>query len=68
MIFKLENSEVRIDGKSILKAFIFTHLTIELCRAIYRAEKKYYAELSEEVKRLRKEQKLAKKKKKAESK
>lgn len=61
MIFKLENSEVLIDGKSIFKTFVLTYVAIEACRAIYRAEKRCRIKLAEELRRMRKEQKLTKK-------
>ena len=67
MVFKLENTSIVIDGRSILKGFIFTHIFIEVCKSIYRSEKKYSQKLKTELKKVKKEQKLSKKKQKVES-
>ena len=69
MVFKLEDTDVVIDGKSVFRGFVLTYIVIELCKSIYRAEKRYSAKLDAELKALKKEQKLAKKnQKKVESK
>lgn len=68
MIVKLENSEININGRSVIRGLICLQIGIGLCRAIYKAEKKYSAALKEELKMIKKEQKISKKKQKAESK
>lgn len=69
MVFKLEDSQIVIDGRSVVRGLIGLQIVIGLCKAVYRAEKKYSAKLSEELKQIRKDQKLAKKNsKKVESK
>lgn len=68
MVFKLENSSINIDCKSIFKGFVIAGVCIEICKAIYRSEQRYSIKLKEELKRLKKEQKISKKKQKVESK
>ena len=67
MVVKLENSEVNINGRSIIRGLIGAQIIIGLCRAMYRAEKRYSAALKEELKMIKKEQKISKKKQKVES-
>ena len=64
MVFKLEDTQLIIDGKSVFRGFVVTYIIIELCRSIYRAERRYSEALHEELKRIKKEQKLSKKNKK----
>ena len=69
MVFKLEDSQIVIDGRSVFRGLVTLQIVIGLCKAVYRAEKKYSAKLSEELKQIKKEQKLSKKQsKKVESK
>ena len=68
MIVNLEDSKIVIDGKSVFRGLICLQIVVGLCRAVYRAEKRYSAKLDAELKQMKKEQKLSKKKQKAESK
>lgn len=68
MMFKLENSTINIDGKSVFKGLVATYIIMKLWRAAHSAKEKYYATLEAELKRIRKEQKTTDKKQKVESK
>ena len=68
MVVKLEDSQIVFDGKSIFRGVVVTYIIVELCKSIYRAEKRYSAKLKEELKDIKREQKMSKKKQKAESK
>lgn len=69
MVVNLEDTQVVIDAKSVFRGFVVTYIVIELCKSIYRAEKRYSAKLDAELKAIKKEQKLSKKNsKKVESK
>ena len=68
MVFKVEDTQLVIDGKSVFRGFLVTYIIIDLCRSLYRAERRYSAQLDAELKQIKKEQKLSKKKRKAESK
>ena len=61
MVVNLEDSKIVFDGKSVFRGFIMIYLTVELCKSIYRAEKRYSARLDAELKQIKKEQKLSKK-------
>ena len=61
MIVNLEDSKIIIDGKSVFRGFVVTYIIVELCKAVYRAEKRYSAKLDAELKQIKKDQKLAKK-------
>lgn len=63
MVFKLEDSPIIIDGRSIFKGLVATYIVLKICGAIYRVERKYYAKLDEEVKKLKEERKMSKKQK-----
>lgn len=67
MVFKLEDSQIVIDGKSLFRGAVVTYIIVELCKSIYKAEKRYSAKLKEELKDIKREQKLSKKKQKVES-
>lgn len=64
MVVKLEDSQIVIDGKSMFRGIVVTYVIIELCKSIYRAEKRYSAKLKEELKDIKREQKISKKQKK----
>ena len=68
MVWKLENPGIIIDGRSIFRALIWVHVLVHLHKAIYVAERKYYDRIDYELKQMKKEQKLSKKKQKVESK
>ena len=61
MVFKLEDSQIVIDGRSVVRGLITLQIIVGLCKAVYIAEKKYSAKLNEELKQIKKEQKLSKK-------
>ena len=67
MVFKLENSTINIDGKSVFKGLVATYIIVKLYRAARSSKEKYYATLDAELKRIKKEQKLTDKKSKVES-
>ena len=69
MVFRIENSEIVINGKSIFKAIIGAYIAAKLCRTIFKIEKKnYYILLDNKTKRTKKELKSSDNNQKAESK
>ena len=64
MVFKLEDTQLVVDGRSVIRSLIGLQIVIGLCKAIYMAEKRYSAALHDELTRIKKEQKLSKKNKK----
>lgn len=68
MIFKIENSEIVINGRSILKAIAFTYLAAHLYKSIRRVRNTHYIIIDSDMKQLKKEQKTSEKKQKVESK
>ena len=68
MVWKLENPSIIIDGRSILKTIIWTHVLIHIHKTICIAERVHYEKLEDELKAMKKEQKISKKKQKVESK
>ena len=67
MVWKMDSPTIVIDGRSILKAIIWTHVLIRIHKAICVAEQRYYCKLEDDLKRMKKEQKISKKKQKVES-
>lgn len=67
MIFKLENSEVVINGKSVFKALIAVYVVKKICKAICKPVKHYYEITYVEVINAD-NQKISNKKQKVESK
>lgn len=61
MIFKIDNSQIVINGKSVLKALVWTYVTTKICKAIFKPRKVYYVVFDGEIKNMKKEQKLPKK-------
>ena len=68
MVWKLENTQVIVDGRSVFRGLVALQIVVGLCSALYRAERRYADRLNDELKRIKKEQKLSKKSKKVESK
>ena len=68
MVWKLENPGIIIDGRSIFKTIIWLHILIRLHEAIRVEEKRRYDKIENDLRRIKKEQKILRKKQKAESK
>ena len=66
-MWKIDSPTIVINGRSILRAIIFAHVLIRIHNAISVAEQRYYCKLEDELKRIKKEQKISKKKQKVES-
>ena len=64
MNWKLEDKGVYIDGGSIFRAFICIHVLVCIHKYITSAEQKYHNWQEYELKRMKKEEKLSKKRKK----
>ena len=68
MIFKIEHSEITINGKSIVKALIVTYLVTAMYKAIRRVKNTHYIIIDSGMTQVKKEQKTSEKKQKVESK
>ena len=68
MVWKADSSGITIDGGSIFKAIILLDVLFHVHKAMIVAERKYYDKIDYELKQMKKEQKLTKKKRKVESK
>lgn len=64
MVFKIDNSQIVINGKSILKALAAVCIIKKVCKAMRRPKPEYYVVINTELK---KEQKVTKAKNKVES-
>lgn len=67
MVFKIENSEIVINGRSVFKALILTYFTVKLCKAVNRVRNTHYIIIDNNTKTTKKEQKISEKKQKVES-
>lgn len=61
MIFKIESSEVDINGKTVLKVLALAYVTTKLCKAIFKPKQVYYVVVDDETTKTKKEQKISKK-------
>ena len=67
MVFKIENSEIVINGKSVFKALVGTYIIGKICKFLLGVEKRYHVTVETKTEKVKKEQKTSEKKSKVES-
>ena len=67
MVWKIDSPTIIVNGRSILRAIIGAHVLINIHKTMCIAKQRYYDKLEDDLKRMKKEQKISNKKQKVES-